>query len=123
MTRVVLALALCVLPGLAGGCAKQQDEAPASQPAPSVPEPELARGRDACKAYVEKVCECAKTVAAVAEQCKLAKALPDAIEVAVGLTMAADTKRIDVLQGADTIRKTVAECIEQTAKLPSLGCP
>jgi hypothetical protein len=44
--------------------------------------------------------------------------------VRLGLEIAAspDSKPADVPQFYDSVRKTAKECIEQTAKLPALGC-
>jgi hypothetical protein len=109
---------------LALACSKKQ-EAPAPEPArePAISAAELQRGQDACAAYVAKVCGCAATVPAVAEQCTLAKALPEAITVATQVSMSQDSSKQDVLHAADSVRRTIAECIEQAAKLPELGCP
>ena len=74
----------------------------------------------ACKAYVDAVCKC--TAPAAVEACSLAKALPEALQVATEISMSTDSKRLDVLQANDSARKTIASCIEKTAKLPSLGC-
>lgn len=115
-------LALSLLLALSlGGCKKSEDQ-PAAPP-PKIPQAELQRGRDACKTYVEKVCKCAETVAAAKEPCSLSKAYPDAIEV--GMQTVANTKSEsdEVKNAAETIRKTMATCIEETGRLPSLGCP
>jgi hypothetical protein len=115
---------LTLLVGLAlatGACKKQ--EAPAPAPAPTMPAVEQQRSTDACKAYVDKVCSCADTVPAAVEQCKLAKALPDAMRISFEVGLSPDSKP-DVARAAlDGVRKTARECIEQTAKLPALGCP
>lgn len=104
------------------GCKKSEDKPPPGPP-PKIPQAELERGRDACKTYVEKVCKCAETVAAAKEPCALGKAYPDAIEV--GMQTVANTKSEsdEVKNAAETIRKTMATCIEETGRLPSLGCP
>jgi hypothetical protein len=39
------------------------------------------------------------------------------------MTMSTDSTTKDVKQAAMTVRKTIAECIQQTAQLPTLGCP
>lgn len=104
------------------GC-KQSKEPPPAPPPLVIPAPELKRGQDACAAYVEQACACAKTVPAAAELCTLAKALPEAIDVALEVAMHPDTERKDLRQSADAIRKAIAGCIEQTAKLGELGCP
>jgi hypothetical protein len=119
----LVGLALAAAASL-GGCKKKQEEpAPTGGAPPVIGEVELKRGHDACNAYVAKVCECAKTVEAAQEKCKLAKALPESLEVALQVAAHPETERKDVLQSADALRKTVARCIEQTAKLPELGCP
>jgi hypothetical protein len=114
------ALALAVV--LWSGC-KQDKEAAPGPPVAAIGPAELARGRDACRAYVEQVCACAKTVPAAAEPCALARALPESIEVAMQVATHPDTERRDVVQAATAVRKAIARCIEQTARLPSLGCP
>lgn len=116
-----LALALALAGGLLlGACKRQEERAPA--PPAAISEAEIARGHDACRAYVEQVCECAKTVPAAQQPCGLAKALPEAIDVAVDVSAQPQAERRDVVQSAAAIRKTIARCIEQTAKLPGLGC-
>jgi hypothetical protein len=120
-----LPLAGAVLAGaiLAGACKKQEEPAPAPVPARSiVGEAELKRGHDACTAYVAQVCACAQTVPAAEEPCKLAKALPEALEVALSVSAHPETERKEAVQSAAAIRKTIARCIEQTAQLPALGC-
>lgn len=115
MTRVVVLLALVA-------CSKKQaEQAPPAddRPAP-LPAVELQRGKDACTAYVEKVCAC--TVPAAKQACELAKALPDALQVGLEVSTSPDSDRQAVIHANDSMRKTVKECIEQAAKLPALGC-
>jgi tRNA U34 5-methylaminomethyl-2-thiouridine-forming methyltransferase MnmC len=88
-----------------------------------MPASEIKRGRDACKAYVDKVCACAETVPAMKQQCALAHALPDAIQVGLDVAESSDSTRRDVLQVHDSVRKIVKQCIEDTARLPAAGCP
>jgi hypothetical protein len=88
-----------------------------------MPASEVKRGQDACKAYVDKVCACARTVPAMVEPCALARALPDAIQPELDVAASPDSTRRDVLQLSDSVRKIVKECIEETAKLPAAGCP
>jgi hypothetical protein len=112
---------LCLV--LGGGCKKQSDAPPPpDNRGPAIPEAELKRGKDACNGYVTKLCTCAETVPAAKDKCDLARALPEAIDVAMQVTMSKDSAQLDVKQAADSIRKTVAQCIEQTAQLPALGC-
>jgi hypothetical protein len=98
-------------------------EAPPPAAAAPIGEAELRRGKDACAAYVDQVCTCAETVMAAQRPCALSRALPESIDVAIEVSAHPDTERRDVVQSAAAVRKTIARCIEQTAKLPELGCP
>jgi len=122
VTAAVVAVAVVAVAVAAAGCKQKQDEAPAGARPPVIGEVELKRGHDACNAYVAKVCACADTVAAAKERCALAKAMPESIQVALEVAAHPETERKDALQSADAIRKTISRCIEQTAKLPELGC-
>ncbi len=98
-------------------------EAPvADQPAPAMSAEEIQRAKDACQSYVDQVCACATKVPAAKQQCDLARALPDAVRLGLEVAASPDSKKNDVLAAQGQIRKTVKECIEETAKLPSLGC-
>ena len=112
------ALILCVL--LA--CAKKQ-EAPPQPKVPPLSGEEIQRSQDACKTYVDKVCGCAAQVPAAKQQCDLAKALPEAVQIGIEVAANPDTKPQDVYGAQSSVRKAVKTCIEQTAKLPALGCP
>ena len=108
---------------LVAGCKKQQDAPPApTNNEPAIPAAELERGEDACTAYIEKACKCAETVPAAQPKCDAAKAFPAVLKMSTELTMSKDSVAKDVKQAAMTIRKTVAECIQETAQLPTLGC-
>ena len=115
---------LCVL-ALVVACKKRSEDAPPPPPnnAPAIPEAELKRGQDACNAYLQKACACAETVPAAKEKCTQAQAFPEVVRMGTELTMSTDSTTKDVKQAALTIRKTIAECIQQTAQLPTLGCP
>ena len=108
---------------LLASCKKQSDAPPAPAPLPVMPASEAKRGQDACKAYVDKVCACAETVAAMKQPCSLARALPEAVDVGLSVAGNPESTRRDVLQANDSVRKVVKECIEETAKLSSAGCP
>lgn len=106
----------------AGGCKRRQEEPPGGARPAAISEVELKRGRDACEAYVEAACACARTVPAAERPCALARALPDSIELATEVSAHPDTGRVDSAQSAAAVRKTIARCIEGTAHLPALGC-
>ncbi|HEU0030860.1 MAG TPA: hypothetical protein VFQ53_09505 [Kofleriaceae bacterium] len=115
--------ALVVVLALVAGCSKQEDAPKKQTKPPAIPAVELQRGTDACNDYVKRACACAETVPAAKEACALGKALPEAIDIAKRLATNPDADDEDSHQAADSIRKTVKNCIEQTAKLPALGCP
>jgi hypothetical protein len=83
---------------------------------------EVQRASDACKAYVDRACACAKTVPAAKAACDGAHALPESIKTALEVAASPDSSADDVRHTQRFVRDTVAECIEQTAKLPQLGC-
>ena len=109
-----------------GACRKSEKAEKAPPPEPAVAPlsaDEVKRSEDACRVYVERVCGCAATVPAATKQCELARALPDAVRIALEVSLSPDSKPDIVRQSQAGVRKTVKECIEQTAKLPALGCP
>ncbi len=117
MTRILLVVALLA------ACKKQEAK---QQPAPSVPTmpaEEVKRSEDACKTYVERVCACASTVPVASGPCELSKALPEAVRIGLEVAASPDSKPDIVQQAFASVRKTAKECIEQLAKLPTLGCP
>ena len=115
-------LAAILLAVIWTGC-RNEPEATPSAGLPVMQASEIKRGQDACKAYVTRVCACADSVAAMKHTCDLARALPDAITVAVDVSAGSDATRRDVLQANRSVRSIVKQCIEETAKLPAAGCP
>lgn len=115
-----------VLVAVLGCKAAEQAPPPASDDRPTISKAEVARGQDACKAYVDRVCACAEHhpehEADRKSECALARALPDAMQVGLDVAMTADSTRRDVVQANDSVRKIVKQCIEQTAKLAGV-CP
>jgi hypothetical protein len=101
---------------LLAACSRAEQDA--GQPA--ISDAEVKRGLDACNAYAAKLCAC--TADAAKEQCKLAKLMPESIEVARSIAQNPKAEPADSLQAAGTIRKTIKQCIEETARLPELGC-
>ena len=116
MKRLMLALALLT-------ACKKKDEAKPQPAAPQMPAEEVKRSEDACKTYVERVCACAAKVPDVAKQCELSRALPEAVRIGLETAASPDSAPDIVQQSYSSVRKTAKECIEQTAKLPALGCP
>ncbi|HEX7837063.1 MAG TPA: hypothetical protein VF469_06340 [Kofleriaceae bacterium] len=118
--RWLLALAVCA------ACKQQADPPPPPNPKPAkptMPAIEAKRARDACQAYVDKVCACAETVPAMKQPCSRARALPDAIQTSLEVGASDDATRRDAQQTQGAVRNIVKECIEELAKLPAAGCP
>jgi hypothetical protein len=110
-----------VVLAVAAACNKPPDPPP--PPPEAMPAAEVKRGQDACQAYVAKVCACADKLPAMKQPCALARALPDAITVAVDVAGNPESTRRDSRQSAASVRGIVKTCIEETAKLPAAGCP
>lgn len=106
---------------LAAACSKDEAPPPAEPPPPLLPAAEIKRAVDACKAYVDKVCACETPKAK--EECTLARGVPDAIDLAKRLAANPKADPVDAKQAASSVRKTVKNCIERTAALPTEGCP
>jgi len=100
-------------------CSKSAPPSPKELPA--LPAAEVQRGRDACAAYVDRVCAC--TSPGAKQACPLAKALPDALKLALETAENPTTDHDSAMRAQVNVRETAKECIEQTAKLPALGCP
>lgn len=116
---VLVAVAACSSESTGGG-GSGSGAGPSTQ---AMSPQEIARSTDACGFYAKKVCACAQTVAAAVEPCKLSSALVDSVRVGTEVSRSPDSSERDASQANRAVRKTVAECIEQTAKLPTLGCP
>lgn len=117
---VLVAVAGCSSESGGGGGGSGSAASPSKQ---AMSPQEIAQATDACGFYAKKVCACAQTVPAAAEPCKLSSALVDSVRVGSEVSRSPDSSERDASQANRAVRKTVAECIEQTAKLPTLGCP
>jgi hypothetical protein len=116
--RLLIVVAITLAIG--AGCRKEADAPPA--PGSTMPASEVKRAQDACQAYVDKVCGCAKTVPAMQKACELARAYPEAIQVELGVAASADSSQRDVRQSHGGVRNIAKTCIEELAKLPAAGC-
>lgn len=100
------------------GCkTKVQDH----QPPPAMPPAEVRRAEEACTAYVDRVCRCDSPEAQ--RRCPLAKAMPAALKLALEVVVNPASPPQDAARAQVNVRESVKECIEQTAKLPAIGCP
>jgi hypothetical protein len=121
---IAIALVLAVVALVATASCKKKEAEPARRAhVEQMPAAEVQRSQDACEAYVQRVCACAAQLPAVVQQCQLARALPDAVRIGLEVAASPDIKPEVVSQSIASVRKTAKECIEQTAQLPSLGCP
>lgn len=105
---------------LVAGCKAKEPKK--REPKPAMAAAEVQRGQDACRVYVDRVCACAAQKPALAKQCELSKALPQAIEISLSVALHPESKPDIVEQSFGNVRKTVASCIDETAKLPAAGC-
>jgi hypothetical protein len=123
VTVAVLGAALFLL---AAGCKKgaHPGEDEALMP-PPVSQAEQERGALACRAYVERVCACAKAKpdsAELQEQCALAPAKVSSLDMVLEVNRAPkDHKERAFTQR--TAGRIVSSCIEEQSKLDSRGCP
>lgn len=104
-------------------CKQKSAPPPHEEPVQVLATAEIQRSSDACKAYEQKVCDCAQTVEAAKQPCGLAHALPDAVKLSLEIAANPETSRSDALRAQQHVRETAKECIEQMAKLAQLGCP
>lgn len=124
-TAAWLLLALVTIVVGLPGCGKNDDgEAQRALP-PPMNAPEAERGTEACAAYVERVCACARAKpddAELAEQCHMAPAKSKSLDMVLevnGTTKSADER----VKTESTARRIMASCIEEMSKLDSRGCP
>ena len=89
---------------------------------PAMSAGEVKRSREACQAYIDQACACAAKVPAAKAACDAARAIPDSIRLALGVASNTESKPEDVRHAQRFVRDAVTECIQQTAKLPALGC-
>ncbi len=116
MKRFLLLLALVA-------CSTRDERHAQKLPAPQIaplPAVEVQRGKDACEAYIAKVCACTSDEAKKA--CPLAKALPQALLIALQTSANPSTDKDSAMRAQVNVRETAKECIEQAAKLPALDC-
>lgn len=112
----------CLLVLALAACRERHEPTPAPPP-PAMSAEEIQRSRDACETYVTRVCKCAESNPSLAERCKLARGLPEAVTLSLEVAASPDSKRSDVLGAQSSVRKTFKECIDETAQLPAAGCP
>ena len=108
-----------------GACGKK-DDAPSGQRPLPIPTAERQRGADACKAYIDRACACAKAHPErddVKKKCDLDAALPSAMELALGIDDEPNVTAEDVFRAQTEVRKVIATCVEGGNWLLTHGCP
>jgi hypothetical protein len=117
--------------GLLIAACRKGEEAP--PPAPEAPPPlpaeAIAQIRDACLAYVDQACSCAAAKpddAALKDECALARAVPGALDLALG-TAKDETSVVDAQGLRANVGKIQKNCVEGAARLattcPAPGAP
>lgn len=104
-------------------CSGQKDEAPAKATVKGLPEKEVARARTACKSYVARVCACAESRAALADECALSRAIPEALELNLDLSTTPGLSNAERQAVRVEARKIAAGCFEADGKLDPVDCP
>ena len=129
MIRILLGCAVVVA---LAGC-QQKDEPPAGpppkqkpaprKPLPGIPPHEAARGQQACKAWMDRICACAADHPDLAATCDEAKSLPDALTMAVQAATASGLDGPDRARLELEARTIIARCIQEQGKLDPTRCP
>jgi hypothetical protein len=118
-----MAVATLVLVAAIGcGKGKEGSEARAVLP-PPMDAPEAERGTQACAAYAQRVCACARAKpddTELADLCHMDKAKALDMVLEVNRTTESADERIKTER---TARRIVAACIAEQSKLDSRGCP
>ncbi len=118
---VVLALAL--LAATAAGCKhRRDDDAPARERPEALSAPQRKLATDACGDFVARLCACAQAKPELAETCKLKKAKPEALALALAVADDPSSPADAAAQAKAEVGKIVARCIEEAAQLPAMGC-
>jgi hypothetical protein len=120
---VLLGLLLCI------GCSKEEQKSPdqggdTPRQIPMIPEAEVARGVDACKRYVERVCACAESKEELKPECELSQSRSPALELSVRTARASgDLDDSDRGAAISNALKIIKACIEADARLDPALCP
>lgn len=115
------------------GCAKEQSESESSQsaahlktemPVPSITDAEAERGKQACNAYIERLCKCSESHEEYVKTCELAKAMPSALKMNLRTAQAeGNLERRDKSAVVHSARQIIRRCIENEVRLDDQKCP
>ncbi|RMH43298.1 MAG: hypothetical protein D6689_05455 [Deltaproteobacteria bacterium] len=123
-TRAALVAAACIAG--ATGCKKKADDEPDPWTAPPVmSDAEQQRGRQACEAYVARLCACAESRPELAESCRLAQAQPEALAQLFGMLNGKEGAlgQRELREAQHTARRIIKDCFEKDAALDPATCP
>jgi thioredoxin-like negative regulator of GroEL len=126
MRACVAALVLAVIVVAASACSKREKGEPADWTAPPVMEQaEQTRGRQACDAYVERLCACVEARPELADQCTLARSQPEALAQLLGMINGEEGKlgKREMREAQHTARRIIKDCFEKDAALDPASCP
>ena len=127
MSRIAAAV---LVAALVGGCSSESEPEPAKDAAarrqgpPPLAATERERGVTACERYAERVCACAEDDPELEQECALAGARPEALEMAIGAAGAGgDLEPGDRAAARQTARQIIPKCFEADARLDPARCP
>jgi hypothetical protein len=122
---VSTARTLAVVLVLLAACSRRHEPAAEAIRTTPITAAEAAQVRDACTRYVEHACACAgasATDAGLADQCRLARAIPGALDLALGGASTARGSELDAAGLKANVGKIQKNCVEEDARL-ELRCP
>lgn len=120
-TIAVLLVAVACVTSACKGKNEDTGEAPRDRPEAISPAERKLAG-DACGDYVARLCACAATRPELADTCKLKRAKPEALALAIAVADDPSSTADTVAKARSEVQKIVARCIEEAAGLPALGC-
>lgn len=121
MRWLLLGISLLML--APAGCSKESGEKSAEPVVDPLPKEEIDRGRTACQSYVDRVCECAKTQAGMADECALAKGRPEALKLNIDLMTSPGLPVVEAKAVKVEARKIIAACFADEGRLDPATCP
>jgi hypothetical protein len=89
----------------------------------ALPQEEILRGQKACQSYVDRVCACAKTQSEMADECALAKARPEALQLNIDLMTTPGLPVVEAQAVKVEARKIIAACFADEGRIDPLKCP
>jgi hypothetical protein len=104
-------------------CSKKEEKT-SNRPVP-ITEAERKRGDDACTAYVDRLCACAKAKASkdLDDRCHMKQAKKEALKLALEVDDDPTATAQDVFQAQEAARQVISKCVEENLALDTEGCP